>query len=339
MSDNLEIFVNNVVCSYSTRCHLNLRKIAMEGMHVEYKKENGMVNMRLRRPYTTANIWSSGKITCTGAKSEEEAYIAARRYCRLLQRMNFKVKIFNYRVVNVLATCIMPFAIDVSKLAGKYQKECTYEPELHPAATFEIKELKSTLKLFTTGSITLTSPSVDLIKQSIARIYPILVEFKRALSIDSSQQSDNRSESNIKISNSINHLNEITTTLNESNKYQSPNKSTHLNHHLHTTYSEPILHSANFNASLSQTSTSLSQTTSNLIHQPASLASPLPEFLYNSTNLMTNSNSFDSLFLPSTATSTSFLLTTNSSSHQSQTPAHWFNDNLLDNNVIDDFLP
>lgn len=38
----INIYVNNVVCSYSTRCHLNLRRIAMEGMHVEYKKENGV---------------------------------------------------------------------------------------------------------------------------------------------------------------------------------------------------------------------------------------------------------------------------------------------------------
>lgn len=40
--NSLNIYVNNVVCSYSTRCHLNLRRIAMEGMHVEYKKENGV---------------------------------------------------------------------------------------------------------------------------------------------------------------------------------------------------------------------------------------------------------------------------------------------------------
>ena len=36
------IDVSNVVCSYSTRCHLNLRRIAMQGMHVEYKKECGV---------------------------------------------------------------------------------------------------------------------------------------------------------------------------------------------------------------------------------------------------------------------------------------------------------
>lgn len=32
----------------------------------------------------------------------------------------------------------------------------SYEPELHPGATYRIKELKATLKIFTTGSITIT---------------------------------------------------------------------------------------------------------------------------------------------------------------------------------------
>jgi hypothetical protein len=31
-----------------------------------------MVTMKLRQPYTTASIWSSGKITCTGANSEDQ---------------------------------------------------------------------------------------------------------------------------------------------------------------------------------------------------------------------------------------------------------------------------
>jgi transcription initiation factor TFIID TATA-box-binding protein len=90
----LNLFINNVVCSYSTQCHLNLRRIAMEGMHVEYKKENNMLNMKLRKPPTTATIWSSGKVTCAGAKSETDAYTASRRYCRILQKMKFKVNHF-----------------------------------------------------------------------------------------------------------------------------------------------------------------------------------------------------------------------------------------------------
>ena len=178
----VEIVVNNVVCSFSTRCHLNLRKIATQGIHVEYKKENSIVNMRLRKPYTTATVWSSGKITCVGAKSETDAYKAARRYCRLLQKMQFKVKLCNYRVVNVLATSTVPWTLDVARLANEYQKECSYEPELHPGATFKLKELKTTLKLFATGSITLTAPSVQTARQAVEQMYPLLEKFKHASS-------------------------------------------------------------------------------------------------------------------------------------------------------------
>jgi TATA-box binding protein (TBP) (component of TFIID and TFIIIB) len=177
--NQVEISINNVVSSFSTRCRLNLRTIAMAGMHVEFKKENNMVNMRLRRPLTTASIWQSGKITCTGATTEPDAYRASRRYCRILQRMKFKVRLSNYRVVNVLATCAMPFAVDIYRVAGAYQKECSYEPELHPGATYKIRDLHATLKLFNTGSITLTAPSVSKIEQAIRAIYPILYEFRR----------------------------------------------------------------------------------------------------------------------------------------------------------------
>ena len=38
----INIDINNVVCSFATRCHLNLKKIAMEGVNVIYKRENGV---------------------------------------------------------------------------------------------------------------------------------------------------------------------------------------------------------------------------------------------------------------------------------------------------------
>lgn len=39
------------------------------------------VIMRIREPKTTALIFSSGKVVCTGAKSEENARLAARKVC------------------------------------------------------------------------------------------------------------------------------------------------------------------------------------------------------------------------------------------------------------------
>lgn len=118
----IDIVINNVVCSFSVRCHLNLRQIALNGVNVEYRRENGMITMKLRRPYTTASIWSSGKITCTGATSEDQAKIAARRFARSLQKLGFKVRFNNFRVVNVLGTCSMPFAIRINSFSIKHKE-------------------------------------------------------------------------------------------------------------------------------------------------------------------------------------------------------------------------
>lgn len=118
----IDIVINNVVCSFSVRCHLNLRDIALNGANVEYRKENGMVTMKLRRPYTTASMWSSGKITCTGATSEDAAKQAARRFARCLQKLGFNVRFHNYRVVNVLGTCSMPFSIRISSFSQRHRE-------------------------------------------------------------------------------------------------------------------------------------------------------------------------------------------------------------------------
>lgn len=38
----IDIIINNVVCSFNTRCHLNLRQIAMDSSHVEYRREQSV---------------------------------------------------------------------------------------------------------------------------------------------------------------------------------------------------------------------------------------------------------------------------------------------------------
>lgn len=175
----IDIVINNVVCSFSVRCHLNLRHIAMSAANVEYRRENGMLTMKIRQPYTTASMWSSGKVTCTGATSEETAKLAARRYARILQKLGFRVKFMNYRVVNVLGTCTMPFAIKLIPFSQHNRAIASYEPELHPGVTYKIKDLKATLKIFSTGSITVTAPSVANVQQAIEHIFPLVYEYRK----------------------------------------------------------------------------------------------------------------------------------------------------------------
>ncbi|CAG9767644.1 unnamed protein product [Ceutorhynchus assimilis] len=187
----IDIVINNVVCSFSVRCHLNLREIALNGTNVEYRKENGMITMKLRRPYTTASIWSSGKITCTGATSEDAAKQAARKFARCLQKLGFNVKFNNYRVVNVLGTCSMPFNIRINSFSQQH-READYEPELHPGVTYKIQNPKATLKIFSTGSVTVTAPSVADVQAAIEYIFPLIYEFRKERSKEETEALDKK---------------------------------------------------------------------------------------------------------------------------------------------------
>ncbi|XP_063079546.1 TATA box-binding protein-like 1 [Engraulis encrasicolus] len=172
----LDIIITNVVAVFRTRCHLNLRTIALEGLNVIYKPEVGKVLIKLRKPKITASIWSSGKIICTGATSEEDAKLGARRLARILQKMGFKVRFSAFKVVNVLAVCSMPFQVHLVQFTKNNRPIASYEPEIHPAASYRIKHLKATIQIFSTGSITLTGPNVQNVATAVEQIYPLLFE-------------------------------------------------------------------------------------------------------------------------------------------------------------------
>lgn len=174
----VDIAINNVVCSFSVGCHLNLRQIALKGVNVEYRRESNMITMKLRKPSVTASVWSSGKITCTGAQSEIDARKGARRIARIIQKLGFDTRFRRMRIVNVLGSCSMPFEIRINAFS-QHHREAEYEPELHPGVTYKVKPLKATLKIFSTGSITVTAPSVPNVQQAIEHIFPLVSPFRK----------------------------------------------------------------------------------------------------------------------------------------------------------------
>lgn len=59
----------NIVSTVNLGCKLDLKKIALHARNAEYNpKRFAAVIMRIREPRTTALIFSSGKMVCTGAK-------------------------------------------------------------------------------------------------------------------------------------------------------------------------------------------------------------------------------------------------------------------------------
>lgn len=90
--------------------------------------------MRVRQPKTTALIFASGKMVVTGAKSEDDARLAARKYARIIQKLGFEASFNEFKIQNMVGSCDVKFPIRLEGLAFSHGHFSSYEPEvgLHP---------------------------------------------------------------------------------------------------------------------------------------------------------------------------------------------------------------
>lgn len=98
--------LQNIVSTVNLCCKLDLKKIALHARNAEYNpKRFAAVIMRIREPRTTALIFSSGKMVCTGAKSEDDSRLAARKYARIIQKLGFQVRSKINKLIIIFLTC------------------------------------------------------------------------------------------------------------------------------------------------------------------------------------------------------------------------------------------
>ena len=92
--------LQNIVSTAKLNAELDLYKIGLEGRNVEYKpKRFAAAIMRIRDPKTTALIFRSGKMVCTGAKSEQDSHTAAKSYARQLKKIgNPSVRLSDFTI-------------------------------------------------------------------------------------------------------------------------------------------------------------------------------------------------------------------------------------------------
>lgn len=181
----IDIQIRNVVCNYTLPLHIDLKKLAMNSNNVTYDRGRGVMMKQKRSPNCFIKMYSSGKVYIVGCRSEVECKKAARRVARHVQKVMGKeesrVCIRNYKVNNVLATCKMPFGIKIEELAQKYPSQSQYEPELSVGLIWRNTDPKATLRIHTTGSITVTGASSEAaVMTVIEQIWPIVLEFRCA---------------------------------------------------------------------------------------------------------------------------------------------------------------
>ncbi len=162
-------------------CRLELDKIAQQVRNAEYNpKRFQAVIMRIREPRTTALIFSSGKMIVTGARSEEDAMNAGKKYTAIIQKVGFAVMFAEFKVQNITASCDCGFPIRIEALCYANAQHSTYEPELFPGLVYRMPDPKVVLLIFVSGKVVLTGArSIEALTLAFSKMYGKLSEFRK----------------------------------------------------------------------------------------------------------------------------------------------------------------
>lgn len=173
--------LQNIVSTVNLGCKLDLKKIALHARNAEYNpKRFAAVIMRIRDPRTTALVFSSGKMVCTGAKSEALSRLAARKYARIIQKLGFPAKFTEFKIQNMVGSCDVKFPIRLEGLVHKHSQFSSYEPELFPGLIYRMLKPRIVLLIFVSGKVVLTGAKErQEIMDAFNNIYPILKKFKK----------------------------------------------------------------------------------------------------------------------------------------------------------------
>ncbi|HIG95428.1 TPA: TATA-box-binding protein [Candidatus Woesearchaeota archaeon] len=154
---NKDIKIVNIVVSASLGKDIPLEKMAATLSNTEYNPEQfpGLV-IRIKEPKTSALIFSSGKIVCTGARTMEKVQEAIEKIIQSLEKINVKITIKpEVKIQNVVASGSIGMDLNLNTLAMKLDNT-EYEPEQFPGLVYKLPEAKATFLLFSNGKVVCT---------------------------------------------------------------------------------------------------------------------------------------------------------------------------------------
>jgi len=151
------IRIENVVTSATLNQRIDLNAVVKGYPGVEYRPEQfpGLV-FRLKRPKTATLIFNSGKMVCTGAKSEKESKRAVMKVVRELKKSGIIiVGKPEMKIQNIVASANLAGLIDLERSAYSLGKTM-YEPEQFPGLIYRMGVPKVVILLFASGKLVCT---------------------------------------------------------------------------------------------------------------------------------------------------------------------------------------
>jgi transcription initiation factor TFIID TATA-box-binding protein len=176
---DLGISIVNVVATASLDQTLDLLTIMKTFMNVEYRPKRfpGLV-FRLKRPKTTTLIFSTGKMVCTGAKSEKQARSAVRKVVRELK--NNGIIILNtpqIEIQNMVASANLQGKVDL-EAATDIMDNVMYEPEQFPGLIYRMVDPKVVILIFASGKLVCTGgKSAEMVDVAVVKLHGILEDY------------------------------------------------------------------------------------------------------------------------------------------------------------------
>jgi transcription initiation factor TFIID TATA-box-binding protein len=153
--------IENVVACATLKHGIDLSAVVKAFPVVGYRPERfpGLV-FKLKKPRTTTLIFGTGKMVCTGSRSERDAVRALRKVVRTLSGggiiINGKLEI---EITNVVATASLGGTVDLLQLyesETKMRGRITYEPEQFPGLIYRMNDPKVVILIFSSGKLVCT---------------------------------------------------------------------------------------------------------------------------------------------------------------------------------------
>ena len=180
IDEDLAISVENVVASVTLDQKIDLLTIMKVFRNVEYRPKQfpGLV-FRLKRPKTATLIFGSGKMVCTGAKSEKMARRAVHKVVRELKN-NDIIKKGEPKIViqNIVASANLHGKIDL-ETAADIMDNVMYEPEQFPGLIYRMPTPKVVMLLFASGKLVCTGAKhEDMVKEAVDKLHVLLKDYE-----------------------------------------------------------------------------------------------------------------------------------------------------------------
>ena len=176
------INVENIVASATVKHRMELNAVVKAFPDSEYRPGRfpGLV-FRLKKPKTSTLIFGSGKMICTGARSEKEAERALRKLVKVLKEGGILIMGKpEIKIVNVVATVNLGGSIDLSEL---YESErgmrgrIVYEPEQFPGLIYRMDSPRAVFLVFSSGKLVCTGAKREEdVHQAVIKLHQQLDE-------------------------------------------------------------------------------------------------------------------------------------------------------------------